>query len=427
MSLRKSPQLTPQLRAAARRNAQRSTGPRSPAGKQHSKMNALKHGERAAPENHYEVMRALGEDPDEFEKMKRGLMTSFGPGGALWDKQIDDLARLYWRRERLERAQTGVMRRALQAVEDWQHRRQLEMAGATFDPSESHALDMDNAEPTDPGARLRLLLSYLGVIREQVKQRIFEHRQRAVIRSLYRNHLGWRQARLCHLLSLFIESAYPKEQDLDEELTESEGDRCEPAGEPQYQELVRLLEEEIAGVQEEFQYAEKVNEEKAAIERDACLAPDGEQWKMMLRREETLDRSIDRKVNILLRLRKRSPLPPASTGGQGDDGETENVDRIAPASIPSQATATQGASSGHAPISEVAEQGGGSPLAPQAKIDERSANVTINKGSPWPVGAAENWQAKKCPSPPNSCATMPIGQNKTSRSVHVSAPVCRFF
>ena len=44
MSLRKSPQLTPRLLAAARRNAQLSTGPRSAAGKQNSKLNALKHG-----------------------------------------------------------------------------------------------------------------------------------------------------------------------------------------------------------------------------------------------------------------------------------------------------------------------------------------------------------------------------------------------
>jgi len=108
----------------------------------------------------------------------------------------------------------------------------------------------------------------------------------------------------------------------------------EPTSEPQYKELLRLLEKEIAGVQEEFQCAEKLNQEKAAIERDACLAPDGEQWKMMLRREETLDRSIDRKVKILLGLRKKSPAPPVSTGGQGDDEETENVERIAAASIP---------------------------------------------------------------------------------------------
>jgi hypothetical protein len=42
MSLRKSPQLTPQLLVATRHNAQHSTGPRSPTAKQNSKLNALK-------------------------------------------------------------------------------------------------------------------------------------------------------------------------------------------------------------------------------------------------------------------------------------------------------------------------------------------------------------------------------------------------
>jgi hypothetical protein len=41
MSLRKSPQLTLQLLAATRQNARHSTGPRSAAAKQNSKLNAL--------------------------------------------------------------------------------------------------------------------------------------------------------------------------------------------------------------------------------------------------------------------------------------------------------------------------------------------------------------------------------------------------
>ena len=132
MSLRKSPQLTPALLAAARQNAQHSTGPRSAAAKQNSKLNALKHGGYVRDENRCQAMLALGEDPEEFQTLKQELMSAFGPGDALWEKQIDDLAWLYWRRERLERAQEGLMRRALQGIEDWQHRRRQEMARVTF-------------------------------------------------------------------------------------------------------------------------------------------------------------------------------------------------------------------------------------------------------------------------------------------------------
>jgi hypothetical protein len=47
MSLRKSPTLTPALLASQRRNAQRSTGPRTAQGKAKSRLNRLRHGRRS--------------------------------------------------------------------------------------------------------------------------------------------------------------------------------------------------------------------------------------------------------------------------------------------------------------------------------------------------------------------------------------------
>ena len=329
MSLRKSPELTPALLAAARNNAQHSTGPRSPAAKQNSKLNALKHGGYVADENRRHAMLALGEDPEQLQTLTEELMSAFGPGDALWQKQVEDLAWLYCRRERLERAQAGLKRRALQAIEDWQHRRQQEMARVTFDASQPWAIDLDMTEPADPGVRLRMLLSFLELIRAQVKQRNFKPRQASEIETLYHNDVGWRQARLLALLRLFKDSFGPPasrpDPELEEMLRQQFGPR-ESAGEPQYQELLRLLEEEIASVREEFAYAEKANEERAAIERDACLAPAGEAWRMMLRQEAALDRSIDRKVGILLRLRKELTNPPITPTGQDDGGRTENIE-----------------------------------------------------------------------------------------------------
>ena len=71
MSLRKSPQLTPALLAATRNNAQHSTGPRSAAAKQNSKLNALKHGAYVSDENQHLAMLALGEDPEQFQPSPR--------------------------------------------------------------------------------------------------------------------------------------------------------------------------------------------------------------------------------------------------------------------------------------------------------------------------------------------------------------------
>ena len=365
MSLRKSPQLTPALLAAARHNAQHSTGPRSPAAKQNIKLNALKHGARVSEENRCLAMLALGEDPQEFETLKQELMSALTPGDALWEKQIDDLTWLYWRRERLERAQAGLKRRALQAIDDWQHRRRQEMARVTFDASQPWAIDLDMTEPADPGVRLRMLLSFLELIRAQVKQRNFKPRQASEIETLYHNDVGWRQARLLALLRLFKESSGPPasrpDPELEEMLRQQFGPR-ESAGEPQYQELLRLLEEEIASVREEFEYAEKANEERAAIERDACLAPEGETWRMMLRQEAALDRSIDRKVRILLRLRKESANLPAAPPDQDDGPTVGNMEDTFDSDIASDNSQSVG-------------------MVEDSKLNARCGNVIENKGS----------------------------------------------
>ena len=47
MSLRKSPTRTPALREANRRNAQKSTGPRTALGKAHTRLNGLRKGTRS--------------------------------------------------------------------------------------------------------------------------------------------------------------------------------------------------------------------------------------------------------------------------------------------------------------------------------------------------------------------------------------------
>jgi len=332
MSLRKSPKRTPDLLEAARSNSQRSTGPRSPSGKQNAKMNAVKHGERSEPENHYAVIRALGEDPEEFENLKQELRGSFGPGDELWEKQIDELARLYWRRDRLERIQTSLMRRAVLEHDEWQRTRRKQIDSVTFDSSQSWVIDSFSLpDSEDRGVQLRAQLSLLGVVRVEVRQRVFKERIESLLRPYFEHQPGWRAARLMSLLWIFVE-CFKLEAQLfnadtlptdkaryNETLEKHKGDK--KAYEAKYQELLRLLDAEIAEVEEEFEHEEEVQAERAAIERDACLAPEGEQWKMLLRREETLDRAIDRKIKLLESLRKEKSKAGAGAGGEEKAGE----------------------------------------------------------------------------------------------------------
>ena len=116
MSLRKSPRMTPALLAATRRNARRSTGPRTSAGKQVSRFNSLKHGGYAALRHHPETMRRLGEDPGTFERFKQQITAALGPDGARSAARIEDVARKYWCRERLALAKRRRVRSASRRV-----------------------------------------------------------------------------------------------------------------------------------------------------------------------------------------------------------------------------------------------------------------------------------------------------------------------
>lgn len=88
--------------AANRRNATRSTGPRTPAGKAVAKMNALVHGMRA------EIPVVPGETAEEWEVFRAGVTASLTPVGTLEAELADRVAALAWRLRRAAAFETGV-------------------------------------------------------------------------------------------------------------------------------------------------------------------------------------------------------------------------------------------------------------------------------------------------------------------------------
>jgi|HubBroStandDraft_3_1064219.scaffolds.fasta_scaffold1026605_1 hypothetical protein len=75
MSLRKPPTLTPARIEANRRNAKKSTGPRTARGKAHSSLNSLRTGTRSAlHQNFFELM--LDAPPCKVHLVAQALLTS---------------------------------------------------------------------------------------------------------------------------------------------------------------------------------------------------------------------------------------------------------------------------------------------------------------------------------------------------------------
>jgi hypothetical protein len=102
-------------REASRRNARRSTGPRSMRGKAASSMNAIKHGVFAREA----VLRTklADESRDEFEKMLERIRESFAPQDAFERMLVDKMVRALWRLRRLHRFERALAEEDLHRFE----------------------------------------------------------------------------------------------------------------------------------------------------------------------------------------------------------------------------------------------------------------------------------------------------------------------
>jgi hypothetical protein len=83
-------------------NAQKSTGPRTEAGKQRSKLNALRHGLTG----HTIVLPT--EDHDAYQRHTHGLFDHFQPAGALEQQLVQSLADTSWRLNRVAALETNL-------------------------------------------------------------------------------------------------------------------------------------------------------------------------------------------------------------------------------------------------------------------------------------------------------------------------------
>jgi hypothetical protein len=104
---------TEQLRAN-KANAQKSTGPRTQAGKQRSRLNARKHGLTA------KLLVIGNEDPAEFDELRAALMEQYDPQGPAECELIEYLASMYWRLRRVPFFEAAIFaaRQARVAEED---------------------------------------------------------------------------------------------------------------------------------------------------------------------------------------------------------------------------------------------------------------------------------------------------------------------
>jgi hypothetical protein len=110
--------MSPIQMEANRRNAQKSTGPKTSNGRAVSKMNALKHGLLAESV----VVRGhkLKESTKEFKKLWHEFHTYFAPVGPVEEMLVDEIVSTHWRLRRALKAESGEI--ALSVDTGWRRR-----------------------------------------------------------------------------------------------------------------------------------------------------------------------------------------------------------------------------------------------------------------------------------------------------------------
>jgi len=283
--------LTPSQLESNRKNAQKSTGPRTEAGKRRVALNALKYGCYTGPHTMEQSMLLLGEDPHEFKAFRDSLIESRQPADAIERMLVEDVAMLAWKKRRLNRAQQGLQLRNLEMLELDRHRQVLEVGRESADVSQEEVLKSGLRRVPKSPARFGEILSQLDTLAALVKRQDFSQDIEPVIAMLYGETPTLRGAQIANI--------YEK---LGEEGVETEEQRALAAS------LKIAIEEETRDVMEEYTLFLQEHVHVSPALRDSALAPIHPQWISIVRQEYTLDRLIERKLKLLTQIQANRKL-----------------------------------------------------------------------------------------------------------------------
>ncbi|MBZ5516390.1 MAG: hypothetical protein LAN62_16385 [Acidobacteriia bacterium] len=280
--------LTTAKLAANRANAQRSTGPATPEGKARASRNSLKHGCYA--EASRETMLALGEDPEEFDALLADLLDAYAPEDAIGRQMVEDLAKLYWRQRRWERASDGLLRAERKRWELDQHARAQGQPSGNETISRDYFARLGMRWHAGPAAQVDRLAELLATVRQRVEEKNFSEDLEWVFKLLY-GETPLHRGQLIWFLWNYLHASHRAGK---------------PVPETACEVLKKEVDEEIAGLRQSAERWERSREELAPAERDALLMPSSAQLEWMIEQGNRLDRAIDRKIRLLLAYRKKN-------------------------------------------------------------------------------------------------------------------------
>jgi len=331
MSLVKSPLLTPEKLEANRANARKSQGPATSAGLERMRDSKIQHG--AYSEAPDEVLRGLGEDPEEFQELLESLQATWKPADELQARLVRRLARAMWRLERSDRVQE---RMAVRRVSD---------AGKEMDRLIRRA-----CEPYEERlANLKALAAAVAPTGFVTRWDVLD-----LFRTIYGEKREGIVQEMRVLFSRLLPPAQPapdstvgqtepeghfdaKAAEFDNELDERDEEERDPIELPDVpialgaervaaqEQLQAILQQEIEKV-EAARERERQNLQQANTPyfRDGAIPPDPVLAKVVFRMEDSSFRQLSRLTDLLLKLKRTARA--AETPIAKDEGTSHDLD-----------------------------------------------------------------------------------------------------
>jgi hypothetical protein len=287
--------------AASRRNSLKSTGPRTPEGKRHSSLNALKHGLRSSAIN--DALRELGEDPVAFYRLRQDLTSAVQPADPIEALLVEDLTALWWKKARAERAQAALLWRELEKLEQDRLRKLLEANRRSLVEAQADYTEGGLRRAKSWVRRSEDVLTPLRFLLALVDGRQWSEKSEEACDMLYGKQPTWRGAQIRDTFRKLRESK-PSDAGSEGEARAAGREEQEAVTRGLAAELRQLILEEMRDVIEEAGLFYREHYEVSSAMRRACLAPTDWRWTLILRQEAFLDRQLDRKLKLLLQFKK---------------------------------------------------------------------------------------------------------------------------
>ena len=289
--------LTPDVEAHSRQITHKATGPRTPAGKERSKHNALKHGIFS------KVIVLNNESQQEYDSVLIGLQDAIDPQGMLENILVEKLATLTWRLRRLLIAERAEIQNGADFLE-WD-KKALLMKEA-LEPTEYNSEDFGLMPGIANPYVLKHCLRLLEGLENEIEQCGFESESNeealsevygasgGVLRSLFDSYKKW-----------------SSRADNSDQERKKKGD---PLGVECVNKFLAALEKEKRRLIQYKEERARIESERTRLESLCKHVPDAPEVDRLIRYGSYLERSFDRtlaQLERLQRMRLNQPVQPA--------------------------------------------------------------------------------------------------------------------